>query len=188
MAAQAAYALDEAQITDITCDGLRVTQQGLPPGLEVEVVVLNAPKGTELAEVYSRVSAAGRVDVRVPVNLRGVAQIVVEVEQRSDGTEYGEAAADLKPCTPAPAGSAPAAVPAPVTNATPLPFGPVAPGRRSAAASVTTPATASEATPGAEPPAAAPDTSGVPGLLLGGVAALLIVTAGVGLLARRRLG
>ena len=123
-----AAALDEAQITEVTCDGLRVTQRGLPARLSVEVAVLETSTGHELAEVDARADAGGSLDVRVPVALRGVRQIVVEVE--SGHTEYGEAGADLpQPCTRSPSRpviTRPTPTAAPV--ASPRMIGPIAPG------------------------------------------------------------
>jgi hypothetical protein len=99
-----ALALDEAQITDVTCTGLHVTQRGLPPRLEVEVDVVDSHSGRKLADVDTAADASGYLDVHVAAALRDVQQIVVEVESRATGTEYGEAGADLpQPCSDRPA-------------------------------------------------------------------------------------
>jgi hypothetical protein len=113
---------------------VRVTQRGLPPGVPLEVNVVNTRTGVKLGEVDVVSSSAGTIDVQLPASLRDVQQVVVEVERRSDETELGEVGADLpQPCstTPQPlhpltASTAPS--PATTTSATaaPAPIGPVA--------------------------------------------------------------
>jgi hypothetical protein len=151
MSAGPAAALDEAQITDVTCDGLRVTQRGLPADQAVEVAVIETSSGRTLAEVDARASTGGLLDLRVPVALRGVRQIVVEVE--AGHTEYGEAGADLpQPCTRSP--SQPVLsqrTPTSSPVASPRMIGPVVPGvHRTEPAAGTTPSPAAGASSTAE--------------------------------------
>jgi hypothetical protein len=93
------FALDEARLTDITCHGFRVTQVGLPPSTEFELVVLDPVAGTVLRESDVRTDAKGRLDTRVRISLRGLARVDIEVEK--DGDEYAETGAELHlPCSP----------------------------------------------------------------------------------------
>jgi hypothetical protein len=86
----------------VTCDGLRVTQTGLPPSTEFEVIVLNPEKPfPRLREVKVDSDARGRLDVKVRVSLRGLRRVDVEVERKSDEEEFAETGVDLDlPCTP----------------------------------------------------------------------------------------
>lgn len=85
----------------MSCNGLLLTQRGLPSRQQVEVVAHDAQRGTQLAQVDARADARGYLSVRLAMHLRDVEQIVVEVEKPgSESVEYGEAAADLPtPCS-----------------------------------------------------------------------------------------
>jgi hypothetical protein len=116
--ASAAIALDEAQIHDVTCAGLRVTQRGLPASQQVEVELVDTRHGRELAAKVVRTDAAGRLDVRLAADLRGVPQVLVEVKIGS--SEYGEAGADLpQPCSASPGPPVLATAPPVPTSGTP---------------------------------------------------------------------
>jgi MYXO-CTERM domain-containing protein len=166
LAAVAASALDEARIVEVSCDGLRVSQQGLPGGTVFEVGVIDAPSGAKLAEADVTSTAAGTIDVRIAARLRDVRQIVVEVERRSDGAEYGEVGADLpQPCSTA--------------SAAPSPLLPSPSSSPSSAA-----APSCEPTPAAGKKDDGTDTSRVPVVLI--AAAGLLVAAGALAVRRRR--
>jgi MYXO-CTERM domain-containing protein len=162
LAAVAASALDEARIVEVSCDGLRVSQQGLPGGTAFEVGVIDAPSGAKLAEADVTSTAAGTIDVRIAARLRDVRQIVVEVERRSDGAEYGEVGADLpQPCSTTPAAPSPL-LPSPSSSVAP----------------------SGEPTPAAAAKDDGTDTSRVPVVLI--AAAGLLVAAGALAVRRRR--
>jgi hypothetical protein len=110
-----ATALDEAQISAVSCSGLTVTQVGLPANVPVEVALYDTTVGNPLAEVAARADAAGRLSVRLLVSLRDVRQVVAEVEHADhEGVEYGEVGADLPtPCSPTPRPVAPAVLASP---------------------------------------------------------------------------
>jgi hypothetical protein len=173
-----AAALDEAQITDVTCAGLHVTQRGLPDHLDVEVVVIETASGRTLKTVDAKTGADGLLDLRVAVALRGVRQIVVEVE--SGHTEYGEAGADLpQPCSRTPAQPV-TARPVPSTSpvASPRMIGPVPPGAP-VGAPAASPSPSSRRAPMA-------DDGGLgPGTVIAIVGGLGLLLAAVGFLASR---
>lgn len=88
--------LTEAQIVDVTCSGIRVTQTGLPEGDRIEVVVSDpAPTTTRLATATTVSGPGGTIDVRLSFSLRGHERIHVEVEDLDRGAEYGETGTDL---------------------------------------------------------------------------------------------
>jgi hypothetical protein len=111
-AAPSALALDEAQLSEITCHGFRVTQVGLPADTEFELVVLDPAAGRVLREIDVDTDGEGRLDVRVRVSLRGLPRVDVEVEK--DGDEYAETGAELHlPCSPKAPAPTPVAVDSP---------------------------------------------------------------------------
>lgn len=97
-----ALALDEAQVSQPTCDGVLVSQRGLPPGAAVEIVAHDAQAGTTLTKTDATVPASGNLSLRIGVPLRGVKHLVVDVEHAGD--EYGEAAMDVTSVCPADTG------------------------------------------------------------------------------------
>jgi len=193
---EVALALDEAQIVEVTCTGLRTVQQGLPPDTEVSVRVLDATRGGLLAAVDGVSGRGGRLDVPVAVDLRGVEHLVVEVVREGPPeVEYGEAAttarfpAAASPSSAAatsgspPAVPAAAAVPARVPTPAPVPTSrvPAAPSPAQG------PVAASFASPVAAVPAAAPVADAhVSRIVLAGAAALVLAAVASGTWAHRR--
>lgn len=111
--------LTEARLTDITCNGLHVTQTGLPASRAFEVHVLDPVVARVLTEQRTASDPGGNLDVVVAVSLRGLTRVHVEVERVDTAAEYAEVDADLDlPCTPHPASTAPSAAIGPATSAT----------------------------------------------------------------------
>ena len=98
-----AWALNEVQLSEFSCAGLRVTQSGLPAGLDVEIIVLDPRTRRDLKSVPARTSSSGRLDRKIAVSLRGLPRVdvEVEVEVEVEDDEYGETGVDLGPdCRP----------------------------------------------------------------------------------------
>jgi hypothetical protein len=114
-----ACALTEARIVDVTCDGLRVVQTGLPPSTGFVVEAINAANGRTLAERTVRSTPGGRLDVRLRTDLHHIRRLHGEVAKAgSPDAEYGEADVSLDAhCRVT--GTSP--LPQPTTSATPSP-------------------------------------------------------------------
>ncbi|MDX6274737.1 MAG: hypothetical protein QOJ92_1947 [Frankiales bacterium] len=81
---------------DVTCSSARVTQTGLPPASDFEVVLLDpGTTARELASAQVRSDTQGRIDVRLGFTLGGADRLHAEVEQLGSGTEYGETGVDI---------------------------------------------------------------------------------------------
>lgn len=95
-----ALAVDEAQLSELSCTGLRVSQAGLPPGLSGTLEVLDPRSNRTLRETRVTTDATGRYDVRVAAPLRGLPRVDVELKVGDD--EYAETGTDLRvDCRPA---------------------------------------------------------------------------------------
>lgn len=95
-----ALAVDEAQLSELSCTGLRVSQAGLPPGLSGRLEVLDPRSNRTLRETRVTTDATGRYDVRVAAPLRGLPRVDVELKVGDD--EYAETGTDLRAdCRPA---------------------------------------------------------------------------------------
>jgi hypothetical protein len=92
----------EAELTDITCQGFRVTETGLPPSDAYEVKVYDPDHPLPpLQEIPARSDAHGRLDVQVRQSLAGLFRVDVEVELVRGKVEYAETGRDLRlPCSP----------------------------------------------------------------------------------------
>jgi hypothetical protein len=102
-----AYALDEAQLTDPTCAGAVLSQHGLPPGVPVLVHARDAETGAALFQANLVVPPSGDLRLPLRMSLRGVRQLVVDVESgANEQNEFGEAAADVHAVCPVPGQSA----------------------------------------------------------------------------------
>ena len=94
--ASPAEALTEARIVNVSCSGMRVVQTGLPPRTAFRVEAIDARDGSRLAEREARSTEAGRLDVRIHVDLHGVHRLHGEVSKvNSPKAEYGEADVSL---------------------------------------------------------------------------------------------
>lgn len=79
--------VDSPRLEEVTCQGLRVRQTGLPASVPLEVEVSGPRTGRELARQEVRSDAAGTLDTRVVGRFDGAAQLVVEVEEEGGGSE-----------------------------------------------------------------------------------------------------
>jgi hypothetical protein len=98
---EAAAAVDSPRLDQVTCQGLRVRQGGLPASAEVVIEVGNPTSGRELARQKAASNAAGVLDTRVAGPFDGASELVVEVEiERGDEeVELAEAVHEFdRPC------------------------------------------------------------------------------------------
>ena len=79
--------VDSPRLEEVTCQGLRVRQAGLPASTELEVEVSDPRTGRELARQETKTDAAGRLDTRIAARFDGVSQLAVEVEREGAGKE-----------------------------------------------------------------------------------------------------
>jgi hypothetical protein len=106
-ATAAAAAVDSPRLEEVTCQGLRVRQTGLPAGTPFVVEVADPQTGREFARREARSSGAGALDIRITADFAGAGQLVVEVETEQGGqeVEFAEAIHEFeRPCPAAQAG------------------------------------------------------------------------------------
>ena len=113
-------AVDSPRLEQVTCQGLRIRQSGLPPQRLLVVEITNPETGQEFARQQVLSDEAGDIEARITAGFHGARQLAVEVEaERGDEeVEFAEAIHEFDhPCPAAPAGapaSRPASVPLPV--------------------------------------------------------------------------
>ncbi len=100
--------VDSPRLEEVTCQGLRVRQSGLPAATAFVVEVSDPQSGRELARRQARSDAAGRLDTRIAVRFDAVSQLAVEVEGEGVGQEVELAEAIHEFDRPCPAGRSPA--------------------------------------------------------------------------------
>jgi hypothetical protein len=79
--------VDSPRLEEVTCQGLRVRQTGLPADTTLEVEVSDPRSGRELARREARSDAAGTLDTRVVARFDGAMRLAVEVEREAGGEE-----------------------------------------------------------------------------------------------------
>jgi hypothetical protein len=79
--------VDSPRLEEVTCQGLRVRQTGLPADAALQVEVSDPQSGRELARQEARSDAAGTLDTRIAARFDGAMQLAVEVERETGGEE-----------------------------------------------------------------------------------------------------
>jgi hypothetical protein len=103
-----APAVDSPRLEQVTCQGLRVRQSGLPARTAFVIEVTDPQSGREFARQEARSNGAGMLDARIAAPFDGAGQLAVEVEAERAGqeVEFAEAIHDFdRPCPAAQAGS-----------------------------------------------------------------------------------
>lgn len=98
--------VDSPRLEEVTCQGFRVRQTGLPAATALVVEVSDPTSGRELAHHETRSDAAGRLDTRIAARFDGVSQLAVEVEREGNGqaVELAETIYEFdRPCPTSPA-------------------------------------------------------------------------------------
>jgi hypothetical protein len=102
---EAAAAVDAPRLEQVTCQGFRVRQSGLPASAELVVEVGDPTSGRELARREAAANAAGVLDTRVTGPFDGASELVVEVEIERGGEEVELAEAVHEFDRPCPTGA-----------------------------------------------------------------------------------
>jgi hypothetical protein len=98
--------VDSPRLEEVTCQGLRLRQAGLPASAALVVKVSDPRSGRQLARQETRSDAAGRLDTRVAARFDGASQLAVEVEAEHGDQEVELAEAIHELDRPCPDGSA----------------------------------------------------------------------------------
>jgi hypothetical protein len=102
-----AAAVDSPQLDQVTCQGLRIRQTGLPASTALVIEVADPASGREFARQEAMSSGAGVLDTRVAAPFHGASELVVEVEVERGGEEVEFAEAVHEFDRPCPARSSP---------------------------------------------------------------------------------
>jgi hypothetical protein len=100
-----AAVVDSPRLDQITCQGFRVRQGGLPASSALVVEVADPASGRELAHQSATSNAAGMLDTRVAGPFDGASELVIEVEIERGGDEVELAGAVHEFDRPCPTGS-----------------------------------------------------------------------------------
>jgi hypothetical protein len=106
--AAAALTVDSPRLEQVTCEGIRVRQTGLPAQRLFVVEVTNPETGQEFARQKVLSTEAGSIDARITAGFEGARQLAVEVEanQGNEEVEFAEAIHEFdQPCPAAQASS-----------------------------------------------------------------------------------
>jgi hypothetical protein len=98
--------VDSPRLEEVTCQGLRVRQTGLPAATAFVVEVSDPESGRALARQETRSDAAGTLDTRIVARFDTATQLAVEVEREGAGEEVEFAEAIHEFDRPCPAGQA----------------------------------------------------------------------------------
>jgi hypothetical protein len=98
--------VDSPQLEEVTCQGLRVRQTGLPASTALVVEVSDPQSGRQLARQEARSDAAGLLDIRIVAPFDAARQLAVEVESEREGQEVELAEAVHEFDRPCPDGEA----------------------------------------------------------------------------------
>jgi hypothetical protein len=98
--------VDSPRLEEVTCQGLRVRQTGLPADATLQVEVSDPQSGRELARQEARSDDAGTLDTHIAARFDGAMQLAVEVEGETGGEEVELAEAIHEFDRPCPDGTA----------------------------------------------------------------------------------
>ena len=93
--------VDSPRLEEVTCQGLRVRQTGLPAATAFVVEVSDPESGRALARQETRSDAAGAIDTRIAGPFDAATKLAVEVEREGAGqeVEFAEAIHEFdRPC------------------------------------------------------------------------------------------
>jgi hypothetical protein len=93
--------VDSPRLEEVTCQGLRVRQTGLPAATAFVVEISDPGSGRALARQETRSDATGAIDTRIAAPFDAAAQLAVEVERKGVGqeVEFAEAIHEFdRPC------------------------------------------------------------------------------------------
>ena len=93
--------VDSPRLEEVTCQGLRVRQTGLPAATAFVVEISDPGPGRALARQETRSDATGAIDTRIAASFDAATQLAVEVERKGAGREgeFAEAIHEFdRPC------------------------------------------------------------------------------------------